>query len=106
MSKEKTPTPLSVMLQSGGDLEVKGKIYTVRPLALKDIQDFMKDNLSLGPQLFSVNDDKSRKKVDKWLQGYCLDDKDAPLTLDKAMADDWDVVDLKEFIRKLCDLSG
>lgn len=106
MSTEKTPTPLSVMLQSGGDLEVKGKMYTVRPLALKDTEKFMKDNLSLGPQLFSVQDAPSRKKIDKWLQGYCFDDKDAPVTLEKAMEDNWDVVDLKEFIRKLCDLSG
>lgn len=106
MSTENIVTPLSVMLQSGGDFEVKGKIYTVRPLALKDTEKFMKDNLSLGAQLFSVQDAASRKKVDKWLQGYCFDDKDAPVTLEKAMEGDWDVVDLKEFIKKLCDLSG
>lgn len=106
MSKEKTPTPLSVMLQSGGDFEVKGKMYTVRPLALKDTQEFMKDNLSLGPQLFNVTEKNASDKIGKWLQGYCFDDKNEPVTLEKAMEDNWDVVDLKEFIRKLCDFSG
>lgn len=106
MSEEKTPTPLSVMLQSGGDFEVKGKIYKVRPLSLKDTEMFMKDNLSLGAQLFSVSEKKSRENINKWLSGYCFDDKDTPVTIEKAMEDNWDVVDLKEFIRKLCDLSG
>jgi len=106
MSKEKTSTPLSVMLQSGGDFEVKGKVYTVRPIALKDTQDFMKDNLSLGAQLFNVTESKTKEKVNRWLQGYCFDDESNPINLEKAMTDDWDVVDLKEFFRKLCDFSG
>lgn len=106
MSKEKTPTPLSVMLGNGEDFEVKGKKYTARPIALKDIDSFVKDNLSLGTQLFNVMDKKAKEKIDKWLTGYCFDEKDNAVTLKEAMDNDWDVVDLKEFIKKLCDLSG
>ena len=102
----KSPTPLSVMLGDGGSFDVKGKSYTIKPIALKDIEKFMKDNLSLGVQLFNVSDKKTREKVDRWLTGYCFDEDGNPVSLEKAMADDWDVVDLKEFFRKLCDFSG
>ncbi len=115
--KEKTPTPLSVMLGDGGEFEAKGKIYTVKPIALKDVEEFMKDNLSLGTQLFSLIDEKSKAKIDRWLggkkgkdgnliPGYCFDEKDNPVTLQDAMDNDWDVVDLREFVKKLCDFSG
>lgn len=107
MSKDiKSPTPLSVMLGEGGILDVKGKSYTIKPIALKDIEKFMKDNLSLGVQLFNVSDEKTREKVDIWLTGYCFDEEGNHVSLEKAMSDDWDVVDLKEFFRKLCDFSG
>lgn len=56
----KTPTSLSVMLGEGGSLSVKGKSYTIKPIALKDIEKFMKDNLSLGSQLFNITDKKSK----------------------------------------------
>ena len=107
MSKDiKSPTPLSVMLGDGGSFDVKGKSYTIKPIALKDIEKFMKDNLSLGVQLFNVSDKKTREKVDIWLTGYCFDEEGNPVSLEKAMDEDWDVVDLKEFFRKLCDFSG
>ncbi len=107
MSKDaKTPTPLSVMLGDGGSFDTKGKSYTIKPIALKHIEEFMKDNLSLGVQLFNVSDKKTREKVDKWLTGYCFDEEGNSVSLEKAMHDDWDVVDLKEFFKKLCDFSG
>lgn len=107
MAKEtKTPTPLSVMLGSGDFLIVKDKKYKVKPIALKDIEEFMNDNLSIGSQLFNITNPERRKKVDRWLTGYCLDEKDNPINLETAMNEGWDIVDLKEFMKKLCDISG
>jgi hypothetical protein len=108
MAKETktSPTPLSVMLGSGDFLIVKDKKYKVKPIALKDIEEFMSDELSIGSQLFNITNPERRKKVDRWLTGYCLDEKDNPINLETAMNEGWDIVDLKEFIKKLCDLSG
>ena len=66
----------------------------------------MADNLSIGSQLFNVSNKDSKTKIDKWLNGYAVDSKDEPMSLDKAMNDEWDIVDLKNFIKKLCDISG
>ena len=33
-------TSLSTMLGSGVDVEIKGKKYTIKPIILKDIEDF------------------------------------------------------------------
>lgn len=119
MSKDnKSPTPLSVMLGDGDSFIVKGKSYSVKPIALKDIEEFMSSNINLGSQLFSVADKKEREKIDRWLggkknkdgnivkAGYCFDSDGNPVNLEKAMNDGWDIVDLKLFLRKLCDLSG
>ncbi len=108
MAKETktSPTPLSVMLGSGDFLIVKDKKYKVKPIALKDIEEFMNDNLSIGSQLFNITNPERRKKVDRWLTGYCLDEKDNPINLETAMNEGWDIVDLKEFMKKLCDISG
>lgn len=107
MSKNtKSPTPLSVMLGDGGSFIVKEKSYTVKPIALKDVEGFMNDNLSLGAQLFNMADKKAKEKIDRWISGYCFDEDGNSVSLEKAMENDWDVVDLKEFIKKLCDFSG
>lgn len=108
MSKEenKDVTSLSTMLGSGDEFIVKGKSYLIKPIALKDIEKFMKDNLSLGVQLFNVSDKQSKEKVNRWLTGYCFDGDGNTVSLEMAMANDWDVVDLKEFFKKLCDISG
>ncbi len=118
MSKEEKPTSLSTMLGNGGNFNAKDKSYTIKPIALQDIESFMTDNLSLGAQLFNVADKKARAKVDRWLggtkdkdgnivdKGYCFDESNNPVPLEKAMKDGWDVVDLKEFFKKLCDFSG
>lgn len=108
MSKKEanTPVDLATMLGTGQTFEAKGKAYTVKPIKLKDIETFMADNLSLGSQLFNVSDEEVRQKIDKWLKGYCFDEKNNPVTLEQAMSDDWDIADLKNFIKRLCDLSG
>lgn len=107
MSKEtKTPVSLTTMLGSGETFEAKGKTYTVKPITLARIEEFMNDNLSLGSQLFNVASKEAKEKVNKWLSDYCTDEKGEPMTLQKAIEDGWDIVDLKNFFRKLCDLSG
>lgn len=98
-------TSLSTMLGSGGSFKVKEKYYTIKPIVLKHIEDFMKDNLSVGTQFFNIANKKSREKVDRWLSEYCFDDENNLVTLEIVMADGWDVVDLKEFFKKLCDFS-
>lgn len=108
MSKKEanTPVSLSTMLGTGDTFVANGKTYTVKPIKLKDIEQFMTDNLSLGSQLFNVSSEDARQKTDKWLKGYAVDSKDEPMSLEKAMTDEWDIADLKNFIKKLCDLSG
>lgn len=103
-----SPVDLSIMLGTlGGEgFKVGEKTYTVKPMALKHVDEFMKDNLSLGAQIFSLSNAGSRKKLEKWLTGYCYDANGEAMSLQKAMDDDWNVVNLKEFIKKLCDLSG
>lgn len=106
MSAKETPVSLSTMLGNGETFEVNGNPYTVKPIALKDIEKFMADNLSLGCQLFSVATKESKEKIDNWLTGYCIDQSGNPVNLQKAMDDGWNIVDLKTFIKKLCDISG
>lgn len=106
MSKEEKTTSLSTMLGNGGNFNAKDKPYTIKPIALQDIESFMTDNLSLGAQLFNIADKKAKAKVDRWLTNYCFDESNNPVPLEKAMSDGWDVVDLKEFFKKLCDFSG
>jgi hypothetical protein len=114
-----SPVDLSTMLGTGDGFKAKGKSYNVQPIMIAHIDMFMKDNLSLGVQLFNVTNKEASKKIDKWLSEveveiagkkikgrYCLDENDEPMSLQKAMADGWDVVDLKNFMKKLCDLSG
>jgi hypothetical protein len=115
--EDKTLTPLPVMLGSGDFFNVKGKNYVVKPIALQNIEEFMTDNLSVGSQLYNMANKKAKAKVDRWLggtkdengnvkKGYCFDENGNPVTLERAMADEWDLIDLKEFFRKLCDISG
>ncbi|MSU01931.1 hypothetical protein [Tissierella pigra] len=107
MSKaNKSPTPLSVMLGDGDSFIVKEKSYIVKPIELKDIEEFMKDNLSIDTQLFNIANEKAKEKVNRWLTGYCFDEESNPVSLEKVMDYGWNVVDLRKFFRKLCDLSG
>lgn len=118
MSNEENTTSLSTMLGSGNEFKVKEKLYVVKPIALKDVESFMVGNISMGAQLYNLTNKKNKDKVDRWLggikdkdgtittKGYCYDSEGNPVTLDVAMNDDWDVVDLKNFFQKLCDISG
>jgi len=105
MAKEAKATPLSTMLGTGEEFFVGDKAYKVRPLKLKEIDEFLNDNISIGAQLFNVVNKDMREKLDKWLQ-RCFTKGDKPLTLQMAMDDDWDLADLKMAIQRLIDISG
>lgn len=105
--KTNSPTPLSTMLGDGDSFVTRnGKSYTVNPMTLADVNEFIKDNMSIGCQLWNIANEKEAKKIDRWLKGYCFDEEGNPVTLERAINDGWDLVDLKNFIRKLCDISG
>lgn len=104
MSNKET-TPLSTMLGSGEFIEIRGKQYKVKPLALKDIDMFI-ENTNLGPQLFNLIDKKAKENMNNLLSKYCYDENNSPISLEIAINSDWDVVDLKTFIKKVCDISG
>ena len=102
-----TPADLSTMLGTLGEdsFKVNDKIYTIAPLPLKDVDKFMKSNMSIGSQIFNLAKPETQKALEQWLS-KCIDANGEPMTLQKAMDDDWNVVDLKKFFRQLCDLSG
>ncbi|MCX7771717.1 MAG: hypothetical protein N2376_01215 [Clostridia bacterium] len=102
----KTQTDLSTMLMTGAEFNAKGKAYRIKPIALKHVDAFVQDNISIDVQLFNLTSKKAREKVNFWLQNYATDDSGEFMSLQKAMDDNWDVVDLKEFFKKLCGLSG
>lgn len=123
MSKDdNTPTSLEAMLGSGVEFEAKGKQYTMLPIASAHIEMFRKEQLFMGEnQIFNLSDEKSKKAMNKWLGGekvtakilgkditvvYLFDENNEPMSLEKTMADGWDVVDYKRYFKKLCDLSG
>lgn len=107
-NQEAKPVDLATMLGifGGEDFAVGDKKYVVKPLSLKEVNEFMNDNLSLGTQLWAVDNKESREKLDKWLSRHCFDRTGEPMTLEKATNDDWTIVDLKKFVYKLCDISG
>lgn len=105
MSKSEA-VPLSVMTGSGSSFSAAGKKYTIVPLKLKDVDEFVKDKLSLTGQLFNVINTGMRQKLDKWLSKCVFDEDNKPVTLEKIMEDGWDLSDLRKAIVELCDLSG
>ena len=102
----KEATPLSAILGLGQEFEAAGKKYTVKPLKLKDVEQFVNDNISIGSQLFNVLNEDARKTLDKWLSKQVFDEKQDAISLEKAMQDEWDLADLKRCVQKLLDISG
>jgi hypothetical protein len=100
------PISLSTMLGLGAEFEAAGKKYTVKPLKLKDVEAFSKDNISLGAQLYNILNKKARDTLDKWLSRYVFNEADEGMTVEKATADDWDLGDLKRCVQRLLDISG
>jgi hypothetical protein len=99
-------SPLSAMLGLGDEFEVAGKRYVIKPLKLRDVEAFSKDNISLGVQLYNLLNQEAKDTLDKWLSQYVSNEGGEKITLEKAMDDDWDLSDLKRCVQKLLDISG
>lgn len=102
----KTPVPFSVMNGDGESFVVNEKEYTIKPMTIKDALKFADEGLSIGPQIFNLAKKEYRERIDSYLSKYCFDSNGQPVSLKQVTNDDWDLVQLKEFIKKLCDLSG
>ena len=109
MSKEENnviPTPFSVMIGEGETFKVGDKSYTVKPMLVGDAIKFLGESLSIGTQIFNLANKKAKAKLDEYLTKYCTNEKNEPMNIDKIVEDEWNLVQLKEFMRKLCDISG
>lgn len=101
-----SPVPLSVMLGTGEKFAVGDKEYTVKPLKLKDIDEFASDQLGVSAQLFNVINKETKAKLDKWLQRQVVDAEGNPVDYNKIMEDEWTLADLRRCIGRLLDISG
>lgn len=106
MADKNTPTPFHVMTGEGEPFEIGDKTYTVIPMSVGDALKFLNESFSIGTQIFNLADKKSKNRIDEYLSKYCRNDKGEPMSIDKIVEDNWNVVHLKQFIRKLCDISG
>lgn len=102
----KAPVPFSVMSGDGEPFIVKDKKYTILSMEIGDAIHFSEDKMSIGKPLFNLVDEESRKKTDKYLLDYCIDDKGEAVSLEKAISEKWTLQDLRRFFEKLCELSG
>ncbi len=97
---------LATMLGSGEDFFVETKKYKVKPLKLKDVGEFFDDKINIGPQMYSMTNETERAKIEKWLSRQVFDENNEPVTLQRAIDDDWDLSDLRRCIQKMIDISG
>ena len=104
--KGASPVSLSVMLGTGEKFIVGDKEYTVKPLKLKDLDEFTSDKLAVDAQLFNVMNKEARANLDKWLQKQVVDAEGNPVDYNKIMEDDWTLADLRRCIGRLLDISG
>jgi hypothetical protein len=105
MSEEVKAVPLSTMLEDADEFVVKGTKYMIRPLYLSEVSEFMKDGLSVGPQLVNLSDETRAKDLDKWIQ-RTVSCTGSPMSLDKLKDNKWTIKDMKKLLLKLVDLSG
>lgn len=102
--KEATVTGLPAMMGSPFDFVAQSKTYGVKPLKVKDNDEF--NALNFGSQYFTLNDPAEIKKMDKFMERYLFDTEGEPMTVEKTGTDDWDILDLKNFLKKVIDISG
>jgi hypothetical protein len=102
----KTPVDLATMLGGGEYTIFQGKRYKVKPLKLRDREEFIKDELNFGSQFFTLIDAGLTAKLEKWMGRYLFDENDEPVTLAMVEEADWDIADLRKFVRMLVDISG
>ena len=75
-------TPLSTMLESGVFLVAQGKKYKISPIKMKDIDEFLEDNLFVSDNmLLNLTNPEPKKKLDKWLSRQVKTYDDVVVTL-------------------------
>jgi len=104
MMAKKEAAPLSVMSGDGVNFSVQGKDYIVKVLKIKDKGEF--DSLNFGNQYVTLNEPAELEKMDKFMSRYLFDASGEPMTVEKCGADDWDIIDLKNFPRRVIEISG
>lgn len=105
-TKTKDPIPFSVMSGEGDSFIVGEKVYTVKPMLVGDALKFLDDKISIDLQIFNLTNAKTKAKLSEYLSAYCANEAGEAMNIDKIIEDGWTVVDLKMFMRKLCDISG
>lgn len=103
---EKTPIPFSVMSGEGESFVVGEKSYTVKPMLVGDALKFAEDGLFIDVQLFNLGNKKAKAKLDEYLSRYCIDENNESMSIEKITTDNWNLVHLKQFVKKLVDISG
>ncbi|MBA1335829.1 MAG: hypothetical protein HPY66_1647 [Firmicutes bacterium] len=104
---DKKAVPLGVMLGAPELFTASnGKVYEIAPLLLKEVPEFQNDRISIGAQIFNITDEEAKQSLEKWVARKFQTAKGQAVTVQDLMNDDWTVVDLKNAIRKLADISG
>lgn len=94
------------MTGSGSSFSAAGKTYRVRPLTLKETVKFSENPISINMQFYNMLNEDMRKTVDRYLKTCVTDENDKPVTLQKAIDDNWDLGDLQNAIDLICKLGG
>ena len=97
--------PLTVMLESAEEFDLRGTKYFVRPLFLEEIAEFNRDGLSVGPQYINLVDEAREKTLDKWISRILFDKDSNPLSLQQLKDKHWNIKDLRKILQKLIDIS-
>ena len=100
--------PLSLSdMTGGGEIFIVGdKKYVVKPLKISEVVEFNRDRVNVGPQLFSLSDERQTEVINKWLGKKVEDEKGKPMSISRAEEDDWSIVDLRQCLLKIIDVSG
>lgn len=106
--KDITPVSLADMLGQGNFFEAQGKEYVIKPLKIKKVDEFLRDQISIGAQIFNFSSPDAKEKLEKWIPQIIFknNDDETGLTLQDLMDDDWDLDDLRRLWQKLLGLSG
>lgn len=105
MAKGDMLASLNKMAGKGEAFVVGEHRYTVLPLLLKDVSDFLGDNLPISMPMLLLMDSYEAATA-KWLEKQVRNEDGTPLTLEMAKEHGWDTADLKACFEKLAGLSG
>jgi len=107
-NKAEKAATLETMLGSGVSFFAGKQEYIVKPLKLREVEEFINDNVNIGSQIITLVNEEEQKKIDKWLSRKVFDKNNKPMTIAKLQSEehDWDLVDLRNCIKRIMDISG